>query len=117
MLYQLSYSSIRYYISTATNYLTNNNINFIHQFSFNDCINIRKLPFDFYLPEHNTCIEFDGEQHFKPLKRFGGEQNFIYIQKNDEIKNKYCLEKNIKLIRIKYNQNIIKILENNLWNK
>lgn len=34
--------------------------------------NILPLPFDFYLPEHNICIEFDGMQHFKPIDYWGG---------------------------------------------
>lgn len=34
------------------------------------------LPFDFYLPYYNTCIEYDGVQHFKPIDYFGGEKEF-----------------------------------------
>ena len=51
------------------NYLTRNNIKFEAQKRFKDCKDKRPLPFDFYLPYYNLCIEFDGEGHFKPIKR------------------------------------------------
>ena len=35
------------------------------------------MPFDFYLPKHNICIEYDGKQHFEPIDIFGGEDEFI----------------------------------------
>ena len=43
--------------------LENRKINFKSQHRFNDCRLKLPLPFDFYLPEHNTCIEFNGKQH------------------------------------------------------
>ena len=72
---------------------------FVHQYKFSDCRDKRPLPFDFYLPEYNLCIEFDGEQHYKP--KFG-EDSFIQTQKHDKIKNEYCESHNIKLLRIPY---------------
>lgn len=79
-------------------------INFKPQHKFKNCINKRKLPFDFYLPEYNICIEFDGEQHFFPVESFGGVKNFNYITGNDQIKTDYCKVNNIKLLRINYKQ-------------
>jgi len=76
------------------------------QKTFNNCINERKLFFDFYLPEQNICIEYDGEQHFKIVKYFGGEVGFNIRQKRDQIKTNYCIENNINLIRIRYDENI-----------
>lgn len=94
-------------------FLTDNNCLFIEQHTFNDCTNIktnRKLVFDFYLPEHNICIEFDGEQHYKP-KSFGSNQsydtkinNLKLIQSRDKLKDEYCQNNNIRLIRITYKQ-------------
>jgi len=86
--------------------LDSKNIKYIKQHKFNDCKNIKTLPFDFYLPDYNMCIEFDGLQHFKPIEYFGGVATFDKIKINDKIKNDYCLEKNIKLLRIKYNEKI-----------
>lgn len=101
-------------------FLIDNNIIFETQKKFNDCRNIYCLPFDFYLPIQNILIEFDGEQHFKPI-RFNGIANEIALKKylitkrNDEIKNQYCLDNNIKLIRISYKENNIVELLNNLF--
>lgn len=94
--------------------LKTNNIVFEKQKTFFGCKNKRLLPFDFYLPEHNICIEYDGIQHFISQKIFGGENNLKYIQNNDMIKTKFCEDNNIKLLRIKYNTkiNIVEVLVN-----
>ena len=51
-------------------------------------------------------IEFDGEQHIRPVERWGGEKAFQLQRKRDEIKNNYCKENGIALIRIGYYENI-----------
>lgn len=82
-------------------------VNYKFQHIFPECRHIRALPFDFYLPDHNACIEFDGAQHYRPVN-FGGcsdevaEENFISACKRDSIKNKFCEENDIILIRIPY---------------
>jgi very-short-patch-repair endonuclease len=81
-------------------YLKRKNINYTWQKKFDDCKNINKLPFDFFLPDYNTIVEFDGVQHFEPVKKFGGEEHFKRIKKHDEIKNNYCKDNNINLIRL-----------------
>jgi very-short-patch-repair endonuclease len=91
--------------------LKNNEIMYLPQYTFVDCKNIRPLKFDFYLPEHNTCIEYDGRQHFEPIDFFGGNDGLKYIQINDAIKNKYCEDNGIKLIRIRYDENAYEILK------
>lgn len=91
-------------------FLIENKIEFIRQYKFNDCKNINPLPFDFYLPKINVCIEFNGKQHYEPIKHFGGHIGFLKIQNNDNIKKEYCIKNNIKLIEIKYNQDIENIL-------
>lgn len=84
------------------NYLLNKEITFIRQYKFNDCKNILALPFDFYLPKNNICIEYDGLLHYKAVDYFGGEEALKATQMRDEIKTNYCKEHNIKLIRIPY---------------
>jgi len=96
------------------NYLKKHKISFEPQHSFDDCKNILQLSFDFYIPEKNICIEFDGIQHFQPVKYFGGEDEFKLTQLRDKIKNKYCKDNNIKLLRIKYNENITNKLTINI---
>lgn len=85
-------------------YLDKMNIEYISEFRINDCVNINKLPFDFYLPEKNICIEYDGEQHFRPVDYFGGLEAFDKLKKRDVIKDNYCLKNNIKLIRIPFDK-------------
>lgn len=80
----------------------NNNLEYIFQYKFKDCKNIRPLPFDFYIPKYNTCIEFDGIQHYEPREIFGGLDYYNYVRVNDEIKSKYCIKNNIQLLRISY---------------
>jgi len=84
--------------------LIKNNINFIRQHTFEDCRHIYALPFDFYLPDHNTCIEYNGIQHYKPVKYFGGKKAFENQQLRDKIKSDYCKSNNIQLISIRYDE-------------
>lgn len=84
-------------------WLKEHNIEFIPQKRFKDCKNKSLLPFDFYLPKTNICIEYDGIQHFYPTF---GSKAFELTKINDKIKNKYCKSNDIRLIRIKYNSNI-----------
>jgi len=95
-------------------YLITNNINFNTQKRFKDCKDIKSLPFDFYLPDYNMCIEYDGAQHFKSVPFWGGNKGLELIKRRDDIKTKYCQENGILLLRIKYNQNILNKLENTL---
>jgi len=78
-----------------------------YQKTFDSCRSVYVLPFDFYLPEQNICIEYDGEQHYKVIKYWGGENGFLMRQKRDKIKTDYCKDNNIKLIRIRYDDNLI----------
>lgn len=77
------------------------NIKYKYQQYFNDCRDKNPMPFDFYIKDYNTIIEFDGEQHFK-IKFSMTENEFENIKKHDKIKTQYCKDNNIKLIRIPY---------------
>lgn len=81
------------------------NIFYHEQKTFEDCINPMtgtKLSFDFYLPNYNTCIEYDGKQHFEITGGYYNEHSFEELQNRDNIKNQYCENNNIKLIRVPY---------------
>lgn len=97
-------------------WLKKNKINFNSQHKFSDCKNIRTLPFDFYLPNHNLCIEYQGEQHYLNKNLFGSKSQYDYIKNNDNIKLKYCLKNNIKLLTISHHKinNIETILQSNI---
>jgi Zn finger protein HypA/HybF involved in hydrogenase expression len=87
-----------------------NNIDYIPQYRFKDCKDKYTLPFDFYIPSLNILIEYDGEGHYKDI--YG---NFEDRVKKDLIKTNYCLEHNIKLIRIPYwEYDNIEVILNNL---
>ena len=90
------------------------NINFKEQYTFTDCKNIILLPFDFYLPEKDICIEYDGIQHYKPVAFFGGIDRFKERVEVDKIKSEYCSNNNIHLIRIKYDTKIDSVFISNL---
>ena len=84
----------------VSNFLIKNGIFFKPQHKFPKCKHKRLLAFDFYLPDHNMCIEYDGLQHYKSVKYFGGDVRFEDQKIKDNIKNDFCLNNNIKLIRI-----------------
>src|ERR1035437_864386 len=92
------------------NYLERKNIEFVWQKKFKNCKDKRQLPFDFYLPKYNLIIEFDGIQHYEITGKFGKE-GFEEIQKHDQIKNKYCQDNNINIIRLTYNDLSNSIIE------
>ena len=85
--------------------LNDENISYTVQKTFNGCRFIKTnalAKFDFYIND-NYVIEYDGEQHFH-AREFGYfiEENFQLIREHDKIKNQYCFEHNIPLIRIPY---------------
>ncbi len=90
-------------------YLDNNYITYKQQYKFDNCKYKKQLSFDFYIPSINLCIEYDGEQHFKPIT-FGGmkinesEEKFKKCQQRDKIKTQYCKDNNIELLRIPYTE-------------
>lgn len=92
--------------------LVGNNIQFERQKMFNDCKYIKSLRFDFYIPEYNMCIEYNGQQHYIEVKSWGGEENYLLNVKKDKIKNDYCIDNNINLIIVSYTDDIYAKLNN-----
>ena len=85
--------------------LQENNILFEREKTFDNCRFPKsnyKARFDFYLPDYNILIEYDGIQHFEPVTKFGGEEKLLTTQERDSFKNQWCKENNIILIRIPY---------------
>lgn len=88
----------------VSNILNSLNIVFQQQYVYNNCRNPKTnapLRFDFYLPDYNCCIEYDGEQHFKEKENYYRD-TLNERQKRDNIKTQYCKDNNIKLVRIPY---------------
>ena len=83
-----------------SNFLETENIEYKREKRFDDCRHKRPLPFDFYLPKYNICLEYDGEQHYFGWK--GHRDTLESIRFRDNIKTNYCKTKGINLLRIPY---------------
>ena len=87
--------------------LTLYNIEHVFHKIFSDCRYKGVLEFDFYIPNKNILIEYQGEQHYFPIDFAGrgvewANENFILNKKRDDIKRVYCKTNNIKLIEVAY---------------
>ena len=76
-----------------------NNVNYFPQYKFDDCRDVLPLPFDFYIPSKNVCIEFDGQHHYYDLP---GWANHDITVKHDIMKSDFCEKSGIRLIRIPF---------------
>lgn len=85
-----------------SNILDELSIKYTTQKSFEDCLHINLLSFDFYLDNLNKIIEYDGVQHYEPIEIFGGVKSFNIRKVRDNIKNEYCIKNNIPILRIPY---------------
>lgn len=76
----------------------------------------KRLYIDFYIPEYKLAIEYDGVQHFEPVKHFGGKPKFDKQVLIDKTKESYCKENKINLLKIHYKdkQDIPYLIENML---
>lgn len=91
----------------VASYLDEKEIHYEREYTFEDCFNINVLRFDFALfkeKELITLIEYQGQQHYAPVKLFGGEEAFGKQIKRDKIKRDYCKDNNIPLIEIPYTE-------------
>lgn len=61
-----------------------------------------KLSYDFYLPQYNLLIEYQGEQHEHSIDIFGGDKQFAIQQEHDNRKRTYAEKNNIELLEIWY---------------
>nr|DAF97041.1 MAG TPA: restriction enzyme [Siphoviridae sp. ctg6c78] len=110
---------VSYWNMYIEKFLNKNNIK--NQPEYPVIIDSVRYQYDFYLPEYNLMIEYDGIQHYEPM-RFHGENSeenlldFKKQQRRDKIKDKYCEDNNINLLRIPYweTKNIETIINNHL---
>lgn len=91
-------------VTIIKNTLIKNNILFKKEYSFKDLVGTNPFRFDFAVfDEYENLlylIEYDGEQHDKPIYYFGGEEGYEVRKQHDLLKNQYCLDNNILLYRI-----------------
>ena len=81
-------------------------INFIEEKTFSSCRfpdTNRLARFDFYLPDYNIIIEYDGEQHFFYTNHnWDTKEHFEYTKNHDQFKENWCKKNNIQIIRVPY---------------
>jgi hypothetical protein len=105
--------------------LDKNKLNYQAQYRFNDCKNIKPLPFDFAIFNKDNellfLIEYQGEQHYQPVKFNSisdekANENLVNTRKRDNMKKIYCENNSITLLIIKYNEfeNLEKIINKKL---
>ncbi len=85
--------------------LEEHNILYEEQKKFENLMDKNKLRCDFYLPEYNTVIEYNGLQHYEPISFFGGINGLMQTQKRDLIKYTYLEANKIELIIIRFDNN------------
>lgn len=90
------------------NILTDYGVPFAEEYEFDDLISSsgKHLRFDFAVFDDDGnldfLIEMQGEQHYKPIARFGGRKGLHRQQYNDNLKRRYCQQHHIKLVAIPY---------------
>lgn len=99
--------SISRYEKMFKQFLEEQDIEYIHQYALNQCRDILPLPFDFYIIGYNFLVEIDGEGHYHPcnfnqIDNERAKQSFETTKTHDKIKNLFCLQNKIKLLRIPY---------------
>lgn len=62
----------------------------------------KKAPYDFYLPEYNTLLEFQGIQHYEPVKKFGGHPAFLKQLEIDKKKKLLAEQEGYSFVTISY---------------
>lgn len=100
-----------------SDFLTREGINFESQVTFDGLVDKRSLSYDFYLPDFNLLIEYNGEQHYRPIEFFGGEDYFKVQVYHDELKSAYAKDNGYRLLSIRYtnnNESIIETVRNSL---
>ena len=102
----------------VTKILEDLNVPYNWQWLNHNCVIKKKAKFDFFLPNHGVIIEYNGSQHYKPTRRFGGWSEFETIIHRDQIKRQWCKDNGIRFLEIPYWYNTYEdikwFLENNL---
>lgn len=86
------------------NYLDSIGERYIRQYRFVGCRDKRPLPFDFYLPQRDICIEVQGEQHYFEIPIWVNRGGLNGTQMRDAIKRDFCAQNEISLVEISYKE-------------
>ena len=80
------------------NFLERNKIEYEKQKKFEWLKFNKPLSLDFFLPKYKIAIECQGEQHYKPIEHFGGENEYNVVSDRDIVKKSQCNSNGIKLL-------------------
>ena len=69
---------------------------------------LKKMELDIFIKELNLGIEHQGQQHFKPIKHWGGEESLKKVQHRDKLKADLCKKNKVNLLCINYDEEITK---------
>ena len=87
-----------HYSLLTENWLIEHEINYVKEKRYSQCKDKQTLPFDFYLTDYNILIEVDGEQHYRTNSKYFSS----LIKQHDLVKDKFCKDNYIKLVRVPY---------------
>lgn len=93
-----------HYMDIVESYLQDHQIEYEKEKCFDGCKNKRRLPFDYYIPFLNTCIEVDGEYHFPRtnVQYSNPHAQYEQVAARDSLKTRFCEENDIRLVRLPY---------------
>lgn len=98
-----------------SNYLSVKGIKFIPQHIFNDLKGVKgHLRYDFYLPEYNLLIEYNGLQHYKPIEFFGGIETYEKQVIRDRLKKDYAQINGYHLLEVPFYVSSEELVESKL---
>lgn len=86
-------------------YLKNKDMLYEIPKKFDNLKDKKKLHYDFYLPDRNVLIEYQGLQHYQPIKYYGGEKRFKVQQLHDKMKREYAINNGYRLLEVTYEEN------------
>lgn len=97
-------------------FLESYDILFLQEHRIDNCRNSNTLPFDFFIPQSNLLIEYQGDIHYKIIDKWGGEDGLKQRQLHDKIKRDFALSNGYNFLEITYKDfdKIENILRNTL---
>lgn len=75
---------------------------YLEQVTFSDLKLTAPLIYDGYLPDEDVLIEYQGIQHYEPVKHFGGESALKVRQERDNLKRAYAKDNGLTLVEVPY---------------
>jgi len=63
---------------------------------------LRRQRYDGYIAQHRVAVEYNGEQHYHPIERFGGEHGLRHTQERDRKKLELSAEHGVEVIVFRY---------------